>query len=345
MRGRPLVLLLVACVVIAAYAVRHSPGSLGTRGTPSPAPTASGFGDVAPALVIVNSTLGEQQEQAAGTGIVLTSSGEVLTNNHVIAGATAVEAVDVGNGRTYPATVVGYDRSHDVAVLQLHGAQGLATAPLDTAAKPAVGDPVEAIGNAGGTGTLTSAAGAVSSLDQSITATDEASGSSEQLTGLIQVSADVRAGDSGGPLVDSAGKVIGITTAAGSNFSFRGGSTSGFAIPIGAALPIRSQIDASHASAAVHIGPSAQLGVLIRPAQASGGAQVVQVVPGEPAAGAGLTAGDTITQVGGVSVNGPTALIALIDRFHPGQAVSVDWLDEAGTGRSATVTLAPGPAG
>lgn len=345
MRGRPLVLLLVACVVIAAYAVRHSPGSLGTRGTPAPTPTVSGFGNVAPALVIVNSTLGEQQEQAAGTGIVLTSSGEVLTNNHVIAGATAVEAVDVGNGRTYPATVVGYDRSHDVAVLQLQGAQGLTAAPLDTAAKPAVGNPVEAIGNAGGTGSLSTAVGAISSLDQSITATDEASGSSEQLTGLIQVNADVRAGDSGGPLVDAAGKVIGITTAAGSDFSFPGNSTSGFAIPIGAALPIRGQIDASRASATVHVGPSAQLGVLIRSAQAGDGAEVVQVVPGEPAADAGLTAGDTITQVGGVSVNGPTALIALIDRDHPGQAVSVAWLDEAGTGRSATVTLAPGPAG
>jgi len=345
MRSRSLVLLLVVCVAIAAYAARHSSGSLRIRTTPAPTPTVTGFGNVSPALVIVNSVLGEQQEQAAGTGIVLTASGEVLTNNHVIAGATSVQAVDVGNGRTYPATVVGYDRSHDVAVLRLQGAQGLATAPLDAGAKPAVGNAVAAIGNAGGTGGLSTAAGTISALEQSVTATDEASGSSEQLTGLIEVSADVRAGDSGGPLVDSAGKVIGITTAAGSNFSFRGGSTAGFAIPIGAALPIRGEIDASRASATVHIGPSAQLGVLISSGQAGTGAEVVQAVPGEPAADAGLAAGDTITQVGGVSVDGPTTLIALIDRYHPGQSVAVAWVDRTGNSRSAAVTLATGPAG
>jgi len=345
MRGRSLVLLLVVCAAVAAYALRHSSGPPGSRSAHTPTPTVTGFGNITPALVIVNSVLGERQEQAAGTGIVLTATGEVLTNNHVIAGATSVEAVDVGNGRTYPATVAGYDRSHDVAVLRLQGAQGLATAPLDTGAKPAVGNAVAAIGNAGGGGSLSTAAGTISALDQSITATDEGSGSSEQLTGLIQVNADVRAGDSGGPLVDSAGRVIGITTAAGGNFSFQGKATAGFAIPIGAALPIRGQIDASRASAAVHIGPSAQLGVLIRSAQAGGGAEVVQVVPGEPAADAGLAAGDTIARVGGVSVDGPTALIALVDRYHPGQAVSVAWIDQSGAARSATVTLANGPAG
>lgn len=345
--GRALALLLAICAVVAVYGLRHSSGPLGSRDTPAPAPApaVSGFGNVTPGLVIVNSTLGEQQEQAAGTGIVLTASGEVLTNNHVIAGATSVQAVDAGNGRTYTATVVGYDRSQDVAVLRLQGAQGLATAPLDAGAKPAVGDAVEAIGNAGGTGSLTAAAGKISALNQSIVATDQASGSSEQLTGLIQVDADVRAGDSGGPLVDSAGRVIGIDTAAGSGFSFQGGATAGFAIPIGAALPIRSQIDAARSSATVHIGPSAQLGVLIQSGPTGGGAVVVQALPGEPAARAGLAAGDMITQVGGAAVDGPSALIALIDQYHPGQSISVSWVDQGGASRSATVTLGTGPAG
>ena len=185
----------------------------GTEGSGGPSDVGSIAAKVAPALVDVNSTFGYQGAQGAGTGVVLSSTGEILTNNHVIDGATKISVTDVGNGKTYDATVVGYDASHDVAVLQLHGASGLQTAKLGDSAAAAVGDPVVAIGNAGGTGgTPTSAGGSITALGQSITASDELGGTSEQLSGLIQVNANVQAGDSGGSLVNSAGQVIGIDT-------------------------------------------------------------------------------------------------------------------------------------
>ena len=128
-------------------------------------------------MVDINTTLGYQSEQAAGTGIVLTSSGEILTNNHVIDGATTISATDVGNGKTYSASVVGYDRSSDVAVLQLHNASGLQTASIDNSSNVAVGENVVGVGNAGGTGgTPSVAGGTVTALNQSITASDQGDG-------------------------------------------------------------------------------------------------------------------------------------------------------------------------
>ena len=145
---------------------------------------------VAPGLVDINTRMGYQNGEGAGTGIVLSPSGEVLTNNHVINGATSINVTDIGNGQTYPATVVGYDRNHDVAVLQMQGASGLQTASIGDSNAVAVGDEIAAIGNAGGVGgTPSIAAGTVSALDQAITVSDDTTGSSEQLDGLIQVAA------------------------------------------------------------------------------------------------------------------------------------------------------------
>jgi S1-C subfamily serine protease len=128
---------------------------------------------VSPALVNITTTLGYQSGVAAGTGAVLTSDGEVLTNNHVIAGATKIIVTDIGNGKTYTATVVGYDPSNDIAVIQLKGASGLETADLGDSSKAIVGTSVTGIGNAGGTGGAPSAAaGSISAVNQSITALD-----------------------------------------------------------------------------------------------------------------------------------------------------------------------------
>jgi S1-C subfamily serine protease len=253
--------------------------------------------------VDVTSTLGYAGATAAGTGIVLTSNGEVLTNNHVINGATSVSVTDIGNGKTYKATVVGYDASHDIAVLQLSGASGLTTATTGDSSTVRVGDKVVGIGNAGGKGGAPSvAAGTVTALNQSITASDEGSSSSEQLSGLIETNADIQAGDSGGPLVNAHGQVIGVDTAAssangssdpfgngssdpfgngssdpfgglgngssdnGSSSSSQQATTQAFAIPIDTALSIASQIEGGHASSTVHIGTTAFLGVEIAPA-------------------------------------------------------------------------------
>ena len=340
MRGRSIFVLIVV-VAVAVYLARH----VSVQRNPSAGPSSGNYSSIDPDLVLVNSTLSEQQAQAAGTGIVLTADGEVITNNHVIEGATSIQVIDVGNGHSYTATVAGYDRSHDVAVLRLQGARGLATAPLDASDKPSVGQSVASVGNVGGAGRLTVAAGTIAALNQAVAASDQSSGSSEQLTGLIEVGANVQPGDSGGPTVDSSGRVIGITTAASSGFSFRGTTGAGFAIPIGNALPIRSQIDAGQASNTVHIGPTAQLGVLVGASQGGGGALVVGVVPGQPAQAAGIVPGDAIVTLDGTAVDGPTALVSLIDRDHPGQNVALAWIDRAGLSHSASITLNTGPAG
>ena len=225
---------------------------------------------VDPGLVDINTTLGYQQEQAAGTGIVVTSNGEILTNNHVIDGATSISVTDVGNQKTYTASVVGYDRTGDIAVLQLHNASGLQTANFGNSSNVSVGQDVVGVGNAGGTGGTPSAAGGtVTALNQSITAQDEGDGTSEQLSGLIETNANIQAGDSGGALVNTSGDVIGVDTAASAGFSFQSNGQSqgnqGFAIPINTALSIARQIEAGKGSSTIHIGTTAFLGVEISP--------------------------------------------------------------------------------
>jgi S1-C subfamily serine protease len=225
---------------------------------------------VDPGLVDINTTLGYQQEQAAGTGIVVSSNGVILTNNHVINGATSISATDVGNHKTYTASVVGYDRTADIAVLQLHNASGLQTANLGNSSSISVGQDVVGVGNAGGTGGTPSAAGGtVTALNQSITAQDQGDGTSEQLNGLIETNANIQAGDSGGALVNTSGEVIGVDTAASAGYSFQfngqGQGNQGFAIPINTAMSLARQIEAGKGSSTVHIGTTAFLGVEISP--------------------------------------------------------------------------------
>ncbi|MBO0731350.1 MAG: trypsin-like peptidase domain-containing protein, partial [Acidimicrobiaceae bacterium] len=297
-------------------------------------------------LVDINTTLQYQQALAAGTGVVLTSNGVVLTNNHVIAGATKISATDIGNGKTYTATVVGYDESHDIAVLQLKHASGLASAKIGDSSKLAVGQAVVGIGNAGGQGgTPSSAGGSITALNQSITASDELDGSNEQLSGLIATNANIQSGDSGGPLVDKNGTVIGVDTAASGGFSFSSQNGQGFAIPINQAMSIHQQIKAGRGSASVHIGPTAFIGVLIDP-QGSGqssGAVINQAVAGGAAANAGLQPGDTITSINGQTVSTAAAITKLLIPFHPGDHLRLGWIDTSGQAHTSTVRLTQGP--
>ncbi len=223
-------------------------------------------------VVLIETDLAYQGNQAAGTGMVLTSAGEVLTNNHVIAGATTIRVIVPDTGKTYPAKVVGYSVSDDVAVLQTSGASGLATIETDSST-PSVGAKVTALGNAGGTGTLTPATGTITALGQSITAGDD-NGSSERLTGLIETDANVQPGDSGGPLLNAADRVIGMDTAAStSNGGLAGygdgGGNDGFAIPIAHALAIAKQIESRKGSSTVHVGGTAFLGIQVAAASSS----------------------------------------------------------------------------
>ena len=248
----------------------------GSSGSSGPSDVSSIADKVDPGLVDINTTLGYSQEQAAGTGIVLTSSGEILTNNHVIDGATTISVTDVGNGKTYSASVVGYNRTKDIAVLQLHSASGLQTASIGNSSNVSVGEDIVGIGNAGGTGGTPSAAGGtVTALNQSITASDEGDGSSEQLTGLIETNADIQPGDSGGALVDTSGQVLGVDTAASAGFSFQSSGQSsgnqGYAIPINEATSIASEIEAGDTSSTVHIGATGFLGIEVDASSAQSG--------------------------------------------------------------------------
>jgi S1-C subfamily serine protease len=294
-------------------------------------------------VVIETSLAGEGQ--AEGTGMVLTSSGRVLTNNHVIRGATTIKVVVPGTGRSYTATVLGYSISKDVAVLRARGVSNLKTVSLGNSSTVRVGHVVSATGNAGGSGTLTSSTGRVTALRRAITVSDE-SGGGQRLTGLIEASAKLQPGDSGGPLFDLAQRVIGMNTAATVGYAFRGTrGTDGYAIPINAAVAIAKQIVAGKVSATVHVGDTAFLGVSIGAQDTGGaGALVAGVVPGSAADTAGLAAGDLITRLGGRAVSSPATLRSAILRVKPGASVSVTYVDvTTGTTESARVTLTSGP--
>jgi S1-C subfamily serine protease len=326
----------------------NDPGGSGSTGSgASSSSTQQIAAKVDAGVVDIDTTLGYQQARAAGTGMVLSSNGLILTNNHVIDGATTITATVVTTGHTYKATVVGTDVTEDVAVLQLQGASGLHTVELGDSSSVGVGDAVVAIGNAGGTGgTPSVVTGSITALGQSITASDENGTNSEQLTGLLQTSAPIVAGDSGGPLVNTDGQVIGIDTAASAENQFASENSTGFAIPINKALSIVHEIQAGHETSNIHIGANGFLGVEFEPASVSGtdAAVVHGVVSGSPADQAGITAGDTITGFDGQAVSSASGLGDLTHHHHPGDKVSVTWTDTSGNSHTATVTLTQGPA-
>ncbi len=310
---------------------------------PPPLDPLATVSQVGPQIVDIDTKLGFQSAVGAGTGIVIDPGGVVLTNNHVIAGATDITARDIGNGQSYPAEVIGYDRTEDIAVVQLGGASGLPVANIGNSSRVAVGDPIVSLGNAGGAGGTPSAvAGRVTGLNQTVSASDSLTGSTETLDGLIQVDAAIRPGDSGGPTVNSANQVIGLNTAASDNF--RLGRGEGFVIPINQAMSIAGQIRSGAGSSTVHIGPTGFLGVGVSDAR-GGGAVIQQVIPEGPAAGAGLTQGSVISAVNGNAVNSATALTNVLDQHHPGDSVTLTVQDGPGASRNVPVTLAPGPPG
>ncbi|MFC4242472.1 S1C family serine protease [Gryllotalpicola reticulitermitis] len=216
-------------------------------------------------VVLINTELSYENEEAAGTGMILTSNGEVLTNNHVIEGSTTVQVQVVSTGKTYTAKVVGDDPTDDVAVLQLQNASGLTTAKVDSSANVKTSDKVTGVGNAEGGEKLVAAPGSVTGLNKSITTEAEDTVASESLHGLIETDAGIQPGDSGGPLYNAAGKIVGMDTAAAS-----GGPTDGYAIPISSALSIAKQIESGDSSSKIELGYPAFLGVEL-PTDASSG--------------------------------------------------------------------------
>lgn len=276
------------------------------------------------------------QGAGAGTGMVLDSSGLVLTNYHVVEGSTKIQVTIASSGVSYQASVVGHDQTHDIALLQLDGASGLDTVTLDDDSDLAASDAVTAIGNAQGQGYLSASSGSVVAVDQSIDTQAEGTVEGEHLTGLIQMDAYVVGGYSGGALLDDEGEVVGITTAASS-----GGQTESYAIPIDTAEQIVDQIESGQESGTVEIGPSAYLGVAI--ATDGTGVQVSQVQSGGAAADAGVTAGSTITGLDDTSIGSYDALRTAMAAYEPGDPVTLHWTDADGATHSAQVTLGDSP--
>ncbi|MGB9484179.1 MAG: trypsin-like peptidase domain-containing protein [Candidatus Dormiibacterota bacterium] len=316
---------------------------------------------VEPGVVDITAVDGYENATSAGTGMVLTSNGEVLTNNHVINGATSITVQVDGVGTKYTAKVVGYDVTQDVALIQMENVSGLHTVTVGNSSNAAVGMPVVAIGNAldlPGRPTVTS--GAITAIGRSITANDEGNTSSENLTNLLQSDASLCSGNSGGPLANSAGQVIGMNTAAATDSSSSSCSTVGFAIPINTALSVASEIQLGQSSSNVHIGLPAFLGVDVENASSasgngyggfgqytppvSSGALITTVIPQTAAATAGLVAGDVITEANGSTITTEASLGAVISAAKPGQSISVTWVDSSDNSRTATVTLGTGPA-
>jgi S1-C subfamily serine protease len=354
-----------------------SSGSSST-GAGAPSDISAIAAKVDPGLVDINTNLSYENEQAAGTGMVLTSDGVILTNNHVIDGATSISVTDIGNGKTYTGNVVGYDRTGDVAVVKLVNASGLQTVTTSNATA-AVGQSVVGIGNAGGTGgTPSTAGGSITALNQSITASDDGGGNSENLSGLIEINAGIQPGDSGGALVNASGQVLGMDTAASEGSGFGASGTQAYAIPIGTALSIAKKIEAGKASSVVHIGATGFLGVSVEDSSSAGtgsgsgsggfgggtsggfgggtssgtgggtgtattGAVVESVLSTSAAGQAGVVAGDVITGLNGSTVSTASDLSNLLEPQHPGDVVHLQWTDSSGQSHTASVTLASGP--
>ena len=380
---------LAAGLLLAFYSPASGNSLPGIGAVPSPgSPTAPLTGGeqgivtkVKPGIVIINTTLQYDREAAAGTGMVLNADGLVLTNNHVIEGSTKISATVVSTGRTYPATVVGYDKTGDVALIQLQNASGLTRVPIGNSALVKVGNTVVALGNAEGQGSATTTAGQVTGLNQTITASDEGgSTASETLTGMIQTNADIVPGDSGGPLASSAG-VIGMDTAG--NDANNQQVSEGFAIPIGTALSVARQIAGGHASSVITIGYPPFVGIFIGSgssssppvqeqqeeqqngggsgstpacdtsnsdltvpsaiAPVSSGTLIIGTICGSPAAAAGMTGGAVITAVNGQAVGSPDDLAGILSGFHPGDTISVTWVSPSGQRTTSSLHLTAGP--
>ena len=331
-------------------------GTIPGSGNSATSPPGTGAVDVSaieakvdPALVNINTTL--SQGRAAGSGMLISSTGEILTNNHVIADATSIKVVIGGTGPSHDAKVVGYDVTEDVALLQIvDKVSNLPTVTFGEPSKVHIGDPVVAIGNALGRGGKPSASqGQVAALDQQVTAGD-AGGSQETLEGMIQINAPIQPGDSGGALVDRNAKIIGMNTAAagGGRFNAQTGSNIGFAIPIDNAVGIVSQIRSGTDTDKVHIGDRALLGVQVQNvdgqnAAVKSGALVVGVQDNTGASAAGMQTGDVIVSLDGKPIANSAALRLALVKFHPGESVRVGWVDSTGKRHEASVKLIIGP--
>src|SRR6202171_3741705 len=302
---------------------------------------------VDPAVVDINTVVGSSQ--AAGTGMIISSNGEILTNNHVVDGSTSIQVTIAGYSQPYTAHVIAADPSADIAVIKVDGLTGLPTVGFAGSSSVNVGDAVVAIGNAlGQGGTPSVSQGTIVALDQTITASEGGS-KSEQLTGMIQSDATIYPGDSGGPLLNSSGQVIGMITA-GNVSGFRSSASNvNYAIASDNILSVVNQIRSGQTSAQIIYGQVGFIGVSAQTIDAaaasqlglnvSSGALGVSVQAGYAAAGAGIARNSVITSAGGSQITTVDTLGTAIRAHRPGEQISITWVNTSGT-HTATVTLA-----
>ncbi len=287
-----------------------------------------------------------QSEEGAGTGIVVAANGMIMTNNHVISGASTIN-VFTSDGHEYKnAKVLAADTTNDLAFIQID-ASGLKPATLGDSSSVQVGTEVIAIGNALGQYQNTVTQGIISGVGRPVQASDESGSSAESLQNLFQTDAAINPGNSGGPLVDVKGNVIGIDTAVASD-----AQGIGFAIPINEAKQELSQVQSSGNISRPYLGVRY---VPITPAFATdnnlpvtngayvnGDSSDPAVVAGSPAANAGIQSGDIITKVGSQSINQTNTLSVLIGQHKVGDKVQLTYI-RGGKTQTTTVTLSQAP--
>lgn len=272
---------------------------------------------VGPAVVAIQREAGGRSGRSgAGTGVILSADGEVLTNAHVVDGASAIHVTLAGESASRTAALVGADTAADLALLRIDDAVGLPVATLGVSSSLAVGDDVVAIGNALALrGGPTVTRGIVSALDRSL----ETAGGT--MTGLVQTDASISSGNSGGPLVNAVGEVIGINTAVAAGGGGTAAENIGFAIAVDRALPVIERLRTGATAA-----EPGYIGVTVAdPSDGSRGAVLTTVAPGTPADGAGLRAGDLVTAVDGTVVDGAASLAAAVQARLPGAVVEVSF--------------------
>ncbi len=321
---------------------------------------------VEPAVVAIDSESGGSSGsgdfvEAAGTGMILTADGEVLTNNHVVSGATSVTVTLFGQTKALPAHVVGTDPSVDVALVQIDHASNLPTVTLGDSAQTRVGDSVLAIGNAlalAGGPSVTE--GIVSAENRTLSAQND-SGQTENLTGLLQTDAAINPGNSGGPLVDSQAQVVGMNTAVASSSSGNAPTQNiGFAITVDSVKPLLAHLrqggtgGAGSSPSSTVPANTAYIGVTVGPITPAlqqqdhltptTGALVLSVQSGSPAEKAALQVNDVIVSLNGTAITSPDDLHAAIHPLKPGQPVALG-IYRGSTKMTVNVTLGTLPAG
>lgn len=349
-------LLLIATgagLTLAITSAASSPSSAGLYavsppgGAISPATTRRIAARVDPAVVDVNTvveTVGGPAK-VAGTGMIVSPHGLVVTNNHVVEGSTSIE-VTLGPHERYPASFVGADPAQDVALLRIEAHGSFPTVALSRSDSLALGEGVLAFGNSLGLGGVPSVtSGIVSAIGRAITATSDTGADPEHLSGMVETDVPIAPGNSGGPLVNAAGRVVGMNTAAASPAN-ESGAPVAFALPVARVRAVVQAIEHERARRGLVLGRTAYLGIegtTVRLAASGHGAvSVVQVEPNTPAEDVGLEPGDLIVRFNGRATPSMGRLAALIAGLRPGETARIVFRS-GGAVRSVSVRLAAGP--